>query len=207
MSREQTAEALDLPPSKAKFHIDRLAEAGALDVEYRRVSGKQGPGAGHPAKLYRRAATEIHVSLPERRYDIMGHILASAIEQTQEGKNLDAAIKSSAHAEGVTAAATSAADAAASPQEAAPQPLEGAHSALSTLGYEASLENTTICLRNCPFDALAARHRDLASGANQRFVQGVLDGAGCTGVAAHLEPATDRCCVVARAQSNLNKPS
>src|SRR3954449_6016107 len=70
VSREQAAEAVGLPLHSVKFHLDRLVDEGLLEVEFRRLSGRRGPGAGRPAKLYRRARTEISVSLPARRYDL-----------------------------------------------------------------------------------------------------------------------------------------
>ncbi|HYF71540.1 MAG TPA: helix-turn-helix domain-containing protein, partial [Nocardioides sp.] len=59
VSREQAAAACELPLHSAKFHLDRLVAEGLLEVEYRRLSGRTGPGAGRPAKLYRRAAREV----------------------------------------------------------------------------------------------------------------------------------------------------
>ena len=53
-----------------------------LDTEFRRLTGRTGPGAGRPAKLYRRAADEVSVSLPDRRYDLAGSVLADAIERS-----------------------------------------------------------------------------------------------------------------------------
>jgi predicted ArsR family transcriptional regulator len=53
-----------------------------------------------------------------------------------------------------------------------------------------------LCLRNCPFDALAREHTALVCGVNLDFVGGVVDGLECAGVAARLDPAEDRCCVV-----------
>jgi predicted ArsR family transcriptional regulator len=53
-----------------------------------------------------------------------------------------------------------------------------------------------VCLRNCPFDALATDHTALMCGVNLDFVTGVLDGLGCTGSArARLQPAPEHCCV------------
>jgi predicted ArsR family transcriptional regulator len=37
----------------AAFHLDRMASTGLLTVEYRRLTGRSGRGAGRPAKLYR----------------------------------------------------------------------------------------------------------------------------------------------------------
>ena len=67
VSRDQAAAGVGLPRHTVKFHLDRLVEEGLLDVEYRRLTGRRGPGAGRPAKLYRRAERQIEVSLPERR--------------------------------------------------------------------------------------------------------------------------------------------
>src|SRR4051812_41713754 len=68
VGREQAATALGFAVHTASFHLDRLVSEGLLDVEYRRLSGRTGPGAGRPSKLYRRAEREITVSLPPRRY-------------------------------------------------------------------------------------------------------------------------------------------
>ncbi|GAB2550565.1 helix-turn-helix transcriptional regulator [Leucobacter ruminantium] len=202
VSREEAAEALDIPVSKAKFHLDRLADEGVLDIEYRRLTGRRGPGAGRPAKLYRRSATEFRVSLPERRYDMMGHILAAAIERTRaDSEDLESAIDAAALAAG------RAAGAGAHPSDTAPAAsstddvLARAGSVLTALGYEADVDRDEVLLRNCPFDAIARQHRELACGANRHFVRGVLDGADCSGVEAELEPCPGRCCVVARRHS------
>ena len=54
---------------------------GLLVAEYRRLSGRTGPGAGRPAKLYRRAPGDVVVSLPDRRYDVPALVFAETIEQ------------------------------------------------------------------------------------------------------------------------------
>src|SRR5690349_19183496 len=80
VSREQAAEAVGLPLHSVKFHLDRLVDEGLLEVEFRRLSGRQGPGAGRPSKLYRRARAEVSVSLPARQYDLAAAVLADAVE-------------------------------------------------------------------------------------------------------------------------------
>src|SRR3954465_4235620 len=54
VSRDDVAGALGLPRPTAAFHLDRLVADGLLDVHYERRTGRTGPGAGRPAKLYRR---------------------------------------------------------------------------------------------------------------------------------------------------------
>src|SRR4051794_22245262 len=79
VGREQAAAAVGAAPHVAKFHLDKLEADGLLDSEYSRPPGRSGPGAGRPAKRYRRSMRELSVSLPERRYDLAGRIMARAI--------------------------------------------------------------------------------------------------------------------------------
>src|SRR4051812_37329553 len=69
-TRDEAAEAAGVPRSVAAFHLDKLAEAGVLEVRFQRTSGRTGPGAGRPSKLYRRSPEELSVSVPERHYDL-----------------------------------------------------------------------------------------------------------------------------------------
>ena len=77
VGRDQAATGVGIARHTAKFHLDRLVDDGLLETEFRRLSGRDGPGAGRPAKLYRRAAREVSVSLPERRYDLAGEVLCT----------------------------------------------------------------------------------------------------------------------------------
>src|SRR6478752_9232548 len=70
VDRDEAASATGVSRSLAAFHLDRLAALGLLTVEYRRLSGRTGRGAGRPNKLYRRAAREFGVQLPPRRYEL-----------------------------------------------------------------------------------------------------------------------------------------
>jgi predicted ArsR family transcriptional regulator len=56
VGREQAANAVGVAVHSASFHLDRLVDEGLLDVEYRRLTGRTGPGAGRPSKLYLRSA-------------------------------------------------------------------------------------------------------------------------------------------------------
>ena len=79
VSREQAAQGAGVAVHTAKFHLDRLVDEGLLEVEYRRLTGRTGPGSGRPAKLYRRSDRELAVSLPARQYDLLSRILATAV--------------------------------------------------------------------------------------------------------------------------------
>ena len=80
ISRDQASDALGIARHTAKFHLDKLADEGLLDINFKRLSERRGPGAGRPTKLYARSSRELSVILPERRYDLAGQLLASAID-------------------------------------------------------------------------------------------------------------------------------
>ena len=196
VGREEAAAGVGVAVHTAKFHLERLVQDGLLDVEFRRLTGRSGPGAGRPAKLYRRSDTQWSVSLPARRYDLVGHILASGVERAAtDGLGVEAALDDSALAEGRRVG-----DAAVSEQPAGGDDDDWARLAetLADQGYEPRVEDDEVLLANCPFDALARAHTQLVCRLNRSFVQGVADGLGCEGVEARLEPEPGLCCVKTR---------
>ena len=199
VTREAAATALSVPAHMARFHLDKLVEAGLLETEFRRLSGRTGPGAGRPSKLYRRAGGTVSISLPERRYDLVGHVLASAIERAGSGMPLRDALAEAAHEEGRSIAAST-----------IPSPVGDGESArltavLTAQGYEprgsSDEGGDAVILANCPFDSLARDHTELICSANLSLLGGVIDGLGCTHLSAHGEPHTGRCCVAIRPRS------
>ncbi len=197
VSREQAADGTGLAAHSAKFHLDRLVADGLLEVEYRRLSGRTGPGAGRPAKLYRRTSREIAVSLPERRYDLAGEILAAAVDRASAtGQPVDTAVRDVAVEKGRGVAAG--AERAQPPLPAGPE-LDRLAAVLAGCGYEPRARGEERVLAHCPFDALAREHTRLVCGMNEAFVAGVVEGLGCAGVESCLDPEPGLCCVKARA--------
>jgi predicted ArsR family transcriptional regulator len=186
VGREEAAVAVDVPGHKANFHLDRLVDEGLLEVEFRRLTERTGPGAGRPAKLYRRSDREWAVSLPPRRYDLVGHILATGVERARrDSMPVDDALHEAARTEG-----TGIGDEARS--------LPGSPSlsdVLANQGYEPRTKDGAMVLANCPFDSLAQDHTALICGLNCSFVQGVVDGLGRDDVTACLQPRSGHCCV------------
>ena len=189
VGREAAAAGAHVPVHTAKFHLDRLVEDGLLEVEYRRLTGRSGPGAGRPAKLYRRSDRQFTVSLPERRYDLVGDILATAVQRATDGTPLPEALHETAHAEGHKLGS------AAEPREA--PALDRLAETLEDQGFEPRTEGGTLVLANCPFDTLAQKHTELVCGLNLSYVQGVAEGLGCPRLRAFLEPGPGHCCVKA----------
>ena len=190
VSREQAATAVDLPLHTAKFHLDRLVKARLLETEFRRLSGRTGPGAGRPSKLYRRSTRQVSVSLPERRYDLAGEVLAAAVERSvQAGTPIAGVLPAAAREAGRRIAHGSAAG------DPSTDELERTAQVLSAHGYEPLVDDEQICLANCPFDRLATEHTQLVCGLNRDLIEGVIDGLGCAPLRAQLAPETGFCCV------------
>lgn len=186
IGREEAARVAAVPLHSARFHLDKLVDAGLLEVSYARLTGRSGPGAGRPAKLYRRSAAEIAVSLPRRSYDLVGGVLAAALERTLQGGAASEALRDEARSRG-RALGTS--------YDGRGDELDRAAAALATEGFEPHRRDDVVCLRNCPFDALASEHTELVCGVNLDFVTGVLDGLGCANARARLQPDAEHCCV------------
>lgn len=181
VGRDAAAAALGMARSTAAFHLDRLVEDGALTVEFRRLSGKTGPGSGRPAKLYCPVRHEIVVSIPERHYELVGNLLAAAIgESSRTGDPVDDALSRVATEAG---------------RELGKQ-AGSLEAVLESTGYDPRPdENGDITLANCPFHQLVDNHPDVVCAANLGLLQGVAEGAcDCTHDIV-FDPGEGHCCV------------
>ncbi|MGW7328871.1 helix-turn-helix transcriptional regulator [Streptomyces sp. NPDC054840] len=93
VGRNEAAEAAGVARTLAAHHLDKLAQAGLLESGSRRLTGRSGPGAGRPAKVYTRARAERSVSLPARDYRTVAELLAEAAEQAGLDAELCAAAR------------------------------------------------------------------------------------------------------------------
>ncbi|MEU6350401.1 helix-turn-helix domain-containing protein [Streptomyces sp. NPDC047072] len=181
VSREEAAEALGLARQTAAFHLDRLADEALLDVVYERRSGRTGPGAGRPAKLYKRSAKQVTVSLPERHYELAGGLLAQALEESEAtGEPARAVLHRKAYELGTQLAGPGRA---------------GVFDVLEGNGFEPRHDGDGVALGNCPFHALAREHTQTVCGMNLHLLRGLLEGLAETGLQAHLTPSPGHCCV------------
>jgi predicted ArsR family transcriptional regulator len=194
VSRDGAAEALGLARSVAAFHLDKLVDAGLVDVRFERLTGRSGPGAGRTAKLYRRSS-ETGVSLPERRYDLAGGLLAEAVERsTRDGVQVARALRRAATEAGRRIG--EAARVAVGRRSGRAARRDAVVGALERHGYEPHLRGGEVVLTNCPFHSLAEQHRDLVCGMNLELLSGVIDGAdGADVLEARLAPQPGFCCV------------
>lgn len=190
VSRDDAAVALQLPRATAAFHLDRLAAEGLLDVVYERRTGRSGPGAGRPAKLYHRSRQPIAVNLPERQYELAGQLLAAAVQESERsGRSPRTVLDQQARELGRQLGA--AARAANPTEDGRPAVLH----ALEVHGFEPRATETDVVLGNCPFHSLAKEHTELVCGMNLCLLSGLLDGLATATFVARLDPAPDLCCV------------
>jgi predicted ArsR family transcriptional regulator len=147
-------------------------------VAYKRRSGRSGPGAGRPAKLYARAEREFSASAPPRDYGVAALLLAEAAASDPSGKTASA-LRNAAVRLG---------------RESAGEPGDVAE-LLTARGYEPYDDDGVLRLRNCPFHAAARRHPEVVCDMNLALVRGLLEGRDVDAV---LEPAPGRCCVALR---------
>jgi predicted ArsR family transcriptional regulator len=181
LGRDAAAAALGIPRATAAFHLDRLVGAGLLTTEFRRLSGRTGPGAGRPAKLYRRAALEVSVSvsLPERRYDLAGELLSAAIEEAESDEPVVQAVARVAGRRGRGIGAEAG----------------DLGAALEATGFQPVEEQGVTLLHNCPFHRLATSHTDTICRLNFALVQGMAEGSGDDPERVRFAPGSGRCCV------------
>jgi predicted ArsR family transcriptional regulator len=185
VGRDEAAAAMGIGRSLAGYHLDQLVDEGLLAASYARRSGRTGPGAGRPAKLYARAPVEVTVQLPPRDDTLVAHLLASAVQADASGearKALRVATRAAGRVLG---------------RGLTTRTVDGLVRELEARGYAPLETDDGIRLRNCPFHHLVGDHLELVCGLNKDLLGAATAAAG-VGLTAVLDPQPDRCCVVLR---------
>jgi predicted ArsR family transcriptional regulator len=195
VSRDQAAVAVGVPRHQAKFHLDRLVDEGLLEAEFSRPPGRSGPGAGRPSKRYRTTSSELSVSIPERRYELAGDLMATAIDESRrEGVPVAEALAGAARRRGAAIGADMRERLSARPTRQ--QRLEAACEELTAYGYEPRQGRRCVELTSCPFHALAVEHTDLVCAMNHTLLEAAVAALDDPGLQARLVPHERHCCVV-----------
>ncbi|MFG2340953.1 helix-turn-helix transcriptional regulator [Streptomyces yangpuensis] len=198
VGRNEAAEAAGVARTLAAHHLDRLTEAGLLESGSRRLTGRSGPGAGRPAKVYTRARVERSVSLPARDYRTAAELLAEAAEEA--GLDAGLCVAARRRGESLRGAAAPCGD------------LAEAMELLAARGYEPHLEaggegedgqgdrEAVVRMRNCPFHVVAERFPPLVCGMNLALLEGLIGTDGP--VRTRMDARPGECCVVVEASKN-----
>lgn len=200
-TRDEVSAGVPMTRSLAAFHLDKLAEAGLLDVTYGRPEHRaSGPGAGRPSKRYSVSSREVELSLPPRRYDVAGRVMARAIAASSPKRSHTTAQIANQLARDEGREVGEQYRAAGRPSSK--NTLAAVEEALASCGYEPSVDGQTVTLRNCPFHSLVDAAPQLVCELNESFVSGVIEGLdGSNAVEAELCGRIDgHCCVVVSAE-------
>lgn len=217
VGRNEAAEAAGVARTLAAHHLEKLTEVGLLESGSRRLTGRSGPGAGRPAKVYTRARVERSVSLPARDYRTAAELLAEAAEEA----GLDAGLCAAARRRGeaLRGSAPACGD------------LDEAVAMLTRRGYEPHVEGgegresresreggdgvdgvdgavgggadpgaRVVRMRNCPFHAVAERFPPLVCGMNLALLEGLIGEGGP--LRARMDARPGECCVVVEISKN-----
>jgi predicted ArsR family transcriptional regulator len=196
VTRDEAAASVGISRKLAAFHLDKLVDTGLLRAHYEVVGGRR--KVGRTPKVYEPTDTDIAVTIPQRRHDVLADILVDAVlTEAADETARDAALR---------VARLRGEDIGAREREQTSPGRLGTERALTltqTLlaghGFEPTRETPTcVRLRNCPFHPLAARAPDLVCGINHTFLAGVLTGLDATSVSAVLAPRAGECCVELR---------
>jgi predicted ArsR family transcriptional regulator len=151
VSADDVACAFGIHRNVARARLERLVAAGLLEPAFERRSGRQGPGAGRPAKVYAVAPELAPLEFPHRHSEELLSLLASALPDDAREDTLEAV--------GVRFGEQLAADAPVHPAADVPAALDAVCCGLRRLGYQASVveaaaDRGTITTPTCPLRPL-----------------------------------------------------
>jgi predicted ArsR family transcriptional regulator len=190
LTRAAVAESVGISTGLAAFHLDKLVDVGFLDAEYARTSGR-GRGGGRPAKRYRPSSLAVEITVPPRRYDVVGMILAESISTGASREDVSRRVG---------------AEIGAAHRRRGRRARNGVLEALADLGFEPFVDGAVIVQRNCPFSAVQRVAPEVVCGLNRDVTEGIITGAGATDdITVELAPAAGRCCVLLHAVSTLRR--
>jgi len=191
VGREEAARHAGIKPRLAAFHLDKMADAGLLEVDYRRLSGRVGPGAGRPAKVYSVSSRSFSVEIPQTRYGLAASMMATALSAGGPGADGAESLQDVA-----TAVGESLGDEIRQQARTRGARQRAVQCKLKQLGYEPQVqESGEWTLRNCIFSDLSVSHRELVCGMNAALVGGLLSGARLASLRVERRMAWPLCCV------------
>jgi predicted ArsR family transcriptional regulator len=197
VSRDEAAEAVGVSRALAAFHLDKLVALGLLRAEYRRLSGRSGPGAGRTSKLYRRSRHPFAVSLPHRNHELLARLLA---ESSEAGTRIPLDAEPAAREYGITLGSRARRRLRGNREPS--QLLECVEAVLESLGFEPYRASPAeVRLRNCPFDPLSRLYTPLVCGIGQAVISGIVQGVGADQLHVSREEQPELCCGVLTAPS------
>jgi predicted ArsR family transcriptional regulator len=157
VTADELAGALHLHRNVARFRLERLVQAGLLEVAYERRTGRSGPGAGRPAKTYAVTPDPDTIEFPARGYEELLGLLVAALPERGRGERLRRV--------GVAFGRQLARSARLRPAARLTTGFERMCEAVRALGYQASVAEVTgrgavIATPTCPLRPLVRAHAE-----------------------------------------------
>lgn len=199
VSADEVAGRFGIHRTVARSRLERLAAAGLLGVSFERRTGRSGPGAGRPTKLYSVPPETEAIEFPERRYDLLlGHLAGLLPAEGREAALAEA---------GASFGADLATGADLGRARGLRPAAEKACAALGALGFQAAVvdatdDSITISTPTCPLRPLVVANPADTAAIDRGFWIGLLEAhlaaGSCNGVTCEAEGCLDRhaCCRV-----------
>lgn len=193
VSRERAAAAVGVSKHVAAFHLERLLRDGLLEASFRRLGGRNGPGAGRPSKLYRRSSRQFLLSLPPRDYELAARLLLEAMTTSPTLAGLAGVARTFGASLGQHVR-----------EDVGPRPSHRQihHRVVQELvayGFEpVESKDGSIRLRNCPFDRLSQQNPGLVCRMNMAMMEGFMAAIPNADLTPELDQQPNLCCVVFR---------
>ncbi len=171
------AQSLSLHPNTVRPHLERMREAGLVEVQ---MSGRG--DVGRPQHRYSVAADAPSLGLEPPTFPVLARMVLAMAKRLEASADDAAAV---GREEGRRRAA---------PYEAAPSTLEALVSDLDRLGFDPVVTDAdgdpidadpaaaSVHFANCPFADLAREHPELVCGLHRGMVDGFVDRMGDTDV-------------------------
>ncbi|HSQ36712.1 MAG TPA: helix-turn-helix domain-containing protein [Acidimicrobiia bacterium] len=174
MTAARIAQLFTIHPNVARHHLDRLVAEG-----YLRVSDRPAPrpaGAGRPPRTFEATDTDVGVSYPARRLDLLAKLLVQVVERLSPGEAAGVA-----HEVGRAYAAELAGDVGLSAGRDFPEALAEVARVMTGDGFEITADTAQHRLVRgvCPFGRTdAAGHSDIVCHLDLGIVEGLMEAAG-----------------------------
>jgi predicted ArsR family transcriptional regulator len=177
VTADDAAAELGVHRSVARSRLERLLRAGLLEASFERRSGRTGPGAGRPAKLYSAAPEPHALEFPSRRFPAL--VARLVAEVPADGR--EEALRRAGEDFGRDLAREAKLRQRARPEAG----LEGVCAAVRSLGFNATLvrvdaDTAVIATPTCPLRLLVSElpeaaliDRGMWGGLVERGVRGV----------------------------------
>lgn len=174
MSKDEVAEAVGIDRRLAGHHLDKLVEHGFLEADFHRRSGRTGPGAGRPAKLYRFPHGPQATVLPERHYDLLASLLLEA-SAAKASESTEDALERVGYAFGYRVGMAEVEEGRTRPGQAGVDAVGEVVRLLSRFGFAAQEDGPGLIRAcSCPFEELAKADPERVCGLDRAIWRGML---------------------------------